>query len=58
MKRHYDQGNGAGAPRSRARSFGTVIARGGQAGLSMGYHLARLGQSCVILEEHGRMGDG
>jgi putative flavoprotein involved in K+ transport len=37
--------------------FDTVIVGAGQAGLSVGYHLARLGQSFVILDEHPRTGD-
>lgn len=37
--------------------FDTVIVGGGQAGLSVGYHLARLGQSFVILDQHQRVGD-
>jgi putative flavoprotein involved in K+ transport len=35
----------------------TVIVGGGQAGLSVGYHLARSGRPFVILEERGRIGD-
>ena len=37
--------------------FDTVIIGAGQAGLSVGYHLARLGQSFVILDERWRAGD-
>ena len=37
--------------------FGTVVIGGGQAGLVMGYHLRRLGESFVILEGHPRVGD-
>jgi putative flavoprotein involved in K+ transport len=40
-----------------AERVGTVIIGAGQAGLSAGYHLARLGQSFVILDEHDRAGD-
>ena len=36
----------------------TIIIGGGQAGLSVGYHLARLGVPFVILEAHRRVGDG
>ena len=35
----------------------TVIIGGGQAGLSVGYHLARRGKRFVILEAHDRVGD-
>ena len=35
----------------------TVIVGGGQAGLSMGYHLARRGMPFVILDAHERIGD-
>lgn len=37
--------------------IGTVIIGAGQAGLSTGYHLARLGRPFVILESHTRIGD-
>jgi putative flavoprotein involved in K+ transport len=35
----------------------TVIIGAGQAGLSTGYHLERLGRSCVILDGNRRVGD-
>ena len=35
----------------------TVIVGAGQAGLSVGQHLARLGRPFVILDEHERVGD-
>jgi putative flavoprotein involved in K+ transport len=35
----------------------TVVVGGGQAGLSVGYHLARRGLPCVILDAHERVGD-
>ena len=35
----------------------TVVIGAGQAGLSVGYHLARRGQKCVILETNERVGD-
>jgi putative flavoprotein involved in K+ transport len=35
----------------------TVIIGAGQAGLSVGYHLARRGRAFVILERHARIGD-
>src|SRR5215213_8750096 len=40
-----------------AERFETVIIGGGQAGLSVGYHLAKLGRSFVILEANERIGD-
>ena len=36
----------------------TIVIGGGQAGLSVGYHLARRGLPFVILEAHQRVGDG
>jgi putative flavoprotein involved in K+ transport len=42
--------------RSR-ESFHTVVIGGGQAGLSVGYHLARRDRSFVILEASDRVGD-
>lgn len=38
-------------------SLDTVIIGGGQAGLAVGYHLARRGQRFVILDAHARVGD-
>nr|MBA2713641.1 FAD-dependent oxidoreductase [Rubrobacteraceae bacterium] len=40
-----------------ARRFETVIIGGGQAGLSVGYHLAKRGRPFVILEANERIGD-
>jgi putative flavoprotein involved in K+ transport len=40
-----------------AERFDTVIIGGGQAGLAMGYHLARRGRQFVILEANQRIGD-
>ena len=34
----------------------TLIVGGGQAGLSVGYHLARRGQECLVLDENQRVG--
>ncbi len=42
---------------SAAERSGTVVIGGGQAGLAMGYHLARAGRPFVILEAHARVGD-
>jgi putative flavoprotein involved in K+ transport len=57
MSEPYTPGDSAG-PGGPAEWFDTVIIGGGQAGLSVGYHLARLGQSFVILDKHDRTGDG
>jgi putative flavoprotein involved in K+ transport len=35
----------------------TVVIGGGQAGLSVGYHLKKRGVPCVILDAHARVGD-
>jgi putative flavoprotein involved in K+ transport len=40
-----------------AERFETVIIGGGQAGLAVGYHLARRGRPFVILEANPRIGD-
>jgi putative flavoprotein involved in K+ transport len=56
MSEPYDHKDAA-RPEGLAERFDTVIIGGGQAGLSVGYHLARLGQSFVILDEHERIGD-
>ena len=37
--------------------FGTVVVGGGQAGLAVGYELARRGLPFVILDAHTRIGD-
>lgn len=37
--------------------FDTVVIGGGQSGLSIGYHLAKLGRPFVILEANSRVGD-
>lgn len=42
------------APRER---FDVIVVGGGQAGLSVGYHLARSGLRFVILDAHARIGD-
>jgi putative flavoprotein involved in K+ transport len=46
--------------RSAARkreSFDVIVIGGGQAGLSVGYHLAKTGARFVILDAHERVGD-
>jgi len=54
MVKHRGDGTGPDLP---AEYFDTVIVGGGQAGLSVGYHLARLGRPFIILDEHQRTGD-
>lgn len=44
-------------PTDGAERFETVIIGGGQAGLSVGYHLAKRGRPFVILEANERIGD-
>ena len=56
MKRQQDLGDAPG-PGVPAEHLDTVIVGGGQAGLSVGYHLARRGRSFLILDEHERVGD-
>ena len=41
----------------QVKRYETVIVGGGQAGLSVGYHLTRQGHSFVILDGSGRVGD-
>ena len=41
----------------QAEHFETIVIGGGQAGLSVGYHLKRLGQRFVILDANERTGD-
>ena len=43
--------------RNIRESFDVVVIGGGQAGLSVGYHLAQLGLKFVILEGSERVGD-
>jgi putative flavoprotein involved in K+ transport len=45
------------APRVSREAFDVIVIGGGQAGLSMGYHLARTGARFVILDAGGRVGD-
>ena len=44
-------------PAPAPERFETVIVGGGQAGLAVGYHLARRGRSFVILDANRRVGD-
>lgn len=52
MKEKSQQGYAASS-----ESFDTVVIGGGQAGLSVGYYLARQGRSFVILDANERIGD-
>ena len=45
------------ADRSQRESFEVVVIGGGQAGLSLGYHLAKRGFRFVILDASARVGD-
>jgi putative flavoprotein involved in K+ transport len=45
------------APAAAPERFETVIVGGGQAGLAVGYHLARRGRRFVILDANRRVGD-
>ena len=45
------------APAAATERFQTVIVGGGQAGLAVGYHLARRGRRFVILDASQRTGD-
>jgi putative flavoprotein involved in K+ transport len=45
------------APAAAPERFETVIVGGGQAGLAVGYHLARRGRRFVILDADRRVGD-
>jgi putative flavoprotein involved in K+ transport len=46
----------AGAPPARER-FDVIVIGGGQAGLAVGYHLARAGLRFLIVDGHARIGD-
>ena len=39
-------------------SFDSIVIGGGVIGVSIAYHLARLGDKCVLLLERGRIGEG
>jgi putative flavoprotein involved in K+ transport len=50
-------GEGRREPAAGPERFETVIIGGGQAGLSVGYHLAKRGRPFVILDANERIGD-
>ena len=43
--------------RAKAERFETIVIGGGQAGLSVGYHLSKLGRPYVIVDADARVGD-
>src|SRR5262245_7930276 len=49
--------NGEDPRRGDEEHFDVIVIGAGQAGLSVGHHLARLGLSFVILEAHSKIGD-
>ncbi len=46
-----------GGATTRVERFETIVIGGGQAGLSVGHHLSKLGRPFVILDAHQRTGD-
>jgi putative flavoprotein involved in K+ transport len=54
--RAFRPGDGLNAS-GQSEWFETVVVGGGQAGVSVGYHLARRGHSFVILDENEHVGD-
>ena len=54
--RHHEAGARMNGVREPGRAE-TVVVGGGQAGLSVGHHLARRGLPFVILDAHARIGD-
>jgi putative flavoprotein involved in K+ transport len=60
VAREGPSSSGRGEPAERRpdpERFHVVVVGGGQAGLSVGYHLARHGLDFVILDAHARTGD-
>ena len=57
MGRHDDGGRRGPLCPPRTERFDTVVVGGGQAGLTVGYHLARRDQTFVILDANERIGD-
>jgi putative flavoprotein involved in K+ transport len=51
------KGNGEDSRMGDEKRYDVIVIGAGQAGLSVGHHLARLGLSFVILESHARIGD-
>src|SRR5882672_1137596 len=41
----------------RRKRHDVIVIGGGQAGLTVGYHLKKLGVDCVILDANARIGD-
>jgi len=57
LTRHGGSGTPTGDAEREAERFDVIVIGGGQAGLSVGYHLARMGVSFVILDANERIGD-
>ena len=57
MNRQSDVEESSRRPADGSEQFETVIIGGGQAGLSVGYHLKRQGRRFVILDANERIGD-
>lgn len=58
-KQHHVENNGGtgGKREMETEYFDVVVIGGGQAGLSVGYHLAKRDRSFVILDANERIGD-
>ena len=57
MNRKSDVEESSRRPADGSEHFETVIIGGGQAGLSVGYHLKRQDRPFVILDTNERIGD-
>src|SRR5690242_21700249 len=57
MSTSFDLGVRAFQPSGARERFDTVVVGGGQAGLAVGYHLARRGVDFVVLDDNEQVGD-
>ena len=57
MNKHSDARDRGPRPADGTEYVETAIIGGGQAGLSVGYHLARRRRPFLILDANGRIGD-